>query len=251
MYQIVRCLLQHSGTEGARAGEGLLILPGGDLLRVAGEEDFGNFPAVEFGGTGIDGRGQETVLEGVGKGARLVAQGPGKEPHHGVGDDGRRELTAREDVVANRDFTCYQMLADAMVDAFVVTAEYHQVLLAGQLVGHLLGQLLAVGRSEDYLIVSALGLELLHQRIDRLDHHHHPRVAAETVIIDLAVAALAVFADVVDVDFDQAFVLSALDDGIAQRAFEQLGHYGKYINSHRCRKISDYFQKKTIFASYI
>ena len=43
--------------------EGLFVLPGLDELGIAGEEDVRDFPAVELGRAGIDGRGEQVVLE--------------------------------------------------------------------------------------------------------------------------------------------------------------------------------------------
>ena len=142
------------------------------------------------------------------------------------------------------------MLADAVVDSFVMAAQDHQVLLARQFIRHLLRQLFPVGRREDDLVVRALCLQLLHQREYGLDHHHHPGVAAEAVIVDLTIASLAVFAKVVHVDFNEPFVLGALHNGIAERAFQQLRHDGQDIDSHKQCKNSEYFKKKTTFASY-
>ena len=142
------------------------------------------------------------------------------------------------------------MLADAMVHTLVVAAENHQVLLARKLVGHLLRERLPVGRGEDDLVVVPFGLELLHQGVHRLDHHHHAGVTAETVVVDLAPAAFPIVTDVVDMDFDEPLVAGPFDDGVAERAFQQLRHDSQDIDSHKRCKISEYFQKKTIFASY-
>ena len=60
--------VQQAGTAFAGAGEGLFVLPGLDELGIAGEQDVRDLPAVELGGTGIDGRGDQAVLEAVGQG---------------------------------------------------------------------------------------------------------------------------------------------------------------------------------------
>ena len=243
-------LLQQFRAEAAGAVERLFVLPGGNLLRIAGKEDLGHFPAVEFCGTGIDRWGQEAVLEGVGQGGRLVAQGPGKKPHHGVGYDGGGQFAAAQDIIPYRYLARDQVLPDPVVHTFVMAAENHDVFLAGEFVGQLLGERLAVGRSKDDIIVGTFGFEFFHQRVNGLNHHHHAGVAAETVVIDLAVAAFAVLADVVDMDFDEPSVAGPLDDGVAERALEQLRNDCQDIDSHRDCKNNDYLQKKIIFASY-
>jgi hypothetical protein len=39
------------------------------------------------------------------------------------------------------------------------------------------------------------------------------------------------------VDFEQAFLLCPLQDGVVERAFKQLGHQGKDVNAHDGAKI--------------
>ncbi len=233
-------LFQQFRAEATSPFQRLLVLPGGDFLRVAGKEDFGNFPAVEFGRAGVDGRREEAVLEGIRECGGLVAQRTGKQAHDRVGNDRGRQFAAAENVIPYRYLTGDEMFADAVVHAFVVSAQDHDILLAGELIGHLLGERLAVGRGEDDLVVASLGLEVLHQVEHGLDHHHHPGVAAEAVVVHLAVASFAVFTDVVDMDFHEPFVAGALDDGVAQRTLEQLRNNGQDIDSHTRCKISDY-----------
>ena len=243
-------LAEQIRTECPGAFQGLFVLPGGNLLRIAGEQDLGDLPAVELGGTGIDGRGQEAVLEGIGQGARLVAQGARQQPDHGIGDDGGRQLAAAEHVVPHRDLPRDQMLPDPVVHSFVMAAQDHQVLHARKFVGYLLGERLPVGCGEDDLVVRPLGLELLHQAVDRLDHHHHAGVTAETVVVHLAPPPEAVFPDVVHMNLHETLVLGPFDDGISQGALEQPGDDGQDIDSHIRCKFSDYLGKKTIFAGY-
>ena len=142
------------------------------------------------------------------------------------------------------------MFANAVVHALVVAAEDHQVFLAGKLVGHLLGERFPVRGREDDLIVGALGLEPLHEPVDRLDHHHHSGIAAEAVVVDLAPAPEATFPDVVYMDFHEPLVLGTFDDGVAQRALQQFGDYSQDVDSHSGGKNSDYLGKKIIFAGY-
>lgn len=53
------------GAEFLGAFHGLGDFPFFDFGGVAGEEDVGDFPAFVVGGAGVDGGGEEVVLEGV------------------------------------------------------------------------------------------------------------------------------------------------------------------------------------------
>ena len=215
--------------------QGLALLPGLDFFRIAGEQDVGHLPAVEFGRAGVDGRGQQAVLEGVGEGGGFIAQRARKQPDHGVHDDGGRNLAAAEHVVAHRDFARHQVLADAVVDSLVVAAENDQIALAGKRVGDALIEDFAVGGGVDHLVVVAFGFQLLDEVVDGFDHHHHAGVAAVAVVVRLPVESLAIIADVVDVNLHQPLVYCAFDNRVAQRALEQFRNYTKDINSHAAK----------------
>lgn len=115
------------------------------------------------------------------------------------------------------------MLADPVVNPFVVATQDHQVFLAGEFIGHLLRKALPIGRGEDDLVVMPFRRKLRHQRKDRFDHHDHPGIPSETIVIHLTPAAFSVRTDVVDEDFDEPFPAGPLDDGMAERTFKQLG----------------------------
>ena len=101
-----------------------------------------------------------------------------------------------------------------------------------QRIGHRLIERLAVGRSEDHLVVVALRLKSRDAGVDRLYLHHHTRLAAERIIVDLAVAARGIIAQIVDHNFRQALVLGAFEDRAAEEALQHLGHHGKQIDTH-------------------
>ena len=189
-------------------------------------------PSVELLGAGIDRGLDEPVLERVAQCTLLVTDGTRQEPNHSIGNDGRRQFTASEDVIPDSDFACDEVLADAVVHALVVSAQDHQVLLERQGVCHGLVELLPVGRGEDDFVIIALAFQFLHASPHGLNLHDHSGFPAERVVIDLAVLAQAPVSQVVDVDFHESFVLCALQDGAVQWRVERLGHDGEYIYSH-------------------
>ena len=125
-----------------------------------------------------------------------------------------------------------------------MAAEDDDVLLEGEFVGDALVQDLAVGGHVDDLVVVSLGFQLLDHPEDRLHHHDHPGVSAVAVVIDVLARADAVFAEMMDVDFDQAFLDGAADDGVRQRALQKLRNYGQDIDSHGRSYILNYVLQK-------
>ena len=124
------------------------------------------------------------------------------------------------------------MLAYAVVYALVVAAEQNQIPLERELVGYALSKDLSV-RGEVYnLVVVALRLQLFDHTVNRLDHKDHSGIPAVTVVVHLEARTLAVFAQVVDLYFYYSLLPRPSHDGMAQRAFQQLRHYGNYVYSH-------------------
>ena len=220
------------GTQEAGAGEGLLFLPTVDGGMVAGKEDVGDTPAVELGGAGVDGRCQEIVLEGVGEGGSFVGHGAGKETDDGVGHDAGGEFAAGEDVVANGEFAGDEVVAYALIDALVVTAEEDDVGGEGQFVGHVLGETWGVGSRVDDVIVLALGGELADAVENGLYHEDETGVAAEGIVVDFAVLVEGPVPDVVHMYFNEAALAGTFDDGVVEGTLEEFGDNAEYVDTH-------------------
>ena len=210
----------------------MFVLPGLDELGIAGQEDIGNLPAVEFRGTGIDGRGDQAILETVGKSRRLVGQDAGDEPDDAVGQEGGRDLAAAHDEIAHGDLPGDEVFADAFVNALVMAAQDDDILLEGQLVGYSLVQDLPVRSHIDDFVVVPFRPQFLDHPEHRLHHHDHAGVAAIAIVIHGEARPEAVLAEVVDVDFHQAFFDGPARNGMTERAFEQLRDDGKDIDAH-------------------
>ena len=212
--------------------EGLFVLPGLDQFGIAGEKDIGDLPAVELGRTGIDGRGDQAVLEGVGQGRCLVGQDAGDEADDAVREKGCGNLAAADDKVAHGDLARHQMFADPFVNALVMSAEDDDVLLEGQFVGDALIQDFPVGGHVDDLVVMPFGRQFLDHPEHRLHHHHHAGVSTVAVVVHRQARSQAVLAEIVDMDFHQAFHDGAARNGMAQRTFEQFRNHGEDIDAH-------------------
>ena len=124
------------------------------------------------------------------------------------------------------------MLTDALVDALVVAAENDEVLLQAHLVRDALIEGLPIGRGIDHLIVVALALEVGDSAVDRLDLQDHPCLPPEGIVIDTAPLIRSVVTDIVDMKLEEALLLGTADDGVLERALEELGHDGEDIYSH-------------------
>ena len=232
--------------------EGLLVLPGLDELGIAGEEDVVNLPAVELGGAGVDGRGNQAVLERVGEGGGLVGEYARDQADDAVREEGGRNLAAADHEVAYGNLPRHEMFADALVYPFVVAAQYDNVLLEGQFVGDALVQDLAVRGHVDDLVVIPFGFQFLDHPEHGFHHHHHAGVAAVAVVVHGQARSEAVFAKVMDMDFHQAFLDGPTRDGMAQRTLEELRNDGEDIDAHafsvRSCKCNIYCRKNVIFA---
>ena len=76
---------------------------------------------------------------------------------------------------------------------------------------------IAVGRGEDHFVVVALGFEGCYAAIHRLHLHYHAGLAAEGVVVDLAVLVGGVVAKVVDMKLGQPLGLRPFQDGAVER----------------------------------
>ena len=124
------------------------------------------------------------------------------------------------------------MLANAIVNALVVAAEDNHVVEHRERVGHRLVELLAVGRSEDHLVVVALRFQCRDASVDGLALHHHSRRAAERVVVHTAVLVGGVVAQIVQMYFHQSFLLCACKDRGVDKPVEHFGQHCDNVYSH-------------------
>src|SRR5687768_10750495 len=100
----------------------LLQPPPPDVLMIAREQDLGHVPVAPARRAGVMGvlrraleRGTEGLLE---RGLR-VAERAGELAEHGVADDHRRQLAARQHVAPDGDLVRAEVVDDPLVEALV------------------------------------------------------------------------------------------------------------------------------------
>ena len=121
----------------------------GDRGVVAAEQDIGDAPAAEFDGAGVLGEFEEAGGVAVVGGALVVAEDAGEEAGNGVDNDGGGEGAVGEDVVADGKLAVDEVVDDALIDAFIVTAEEDEMRHLRQLLGDALGEGPAGGGHEE------------------------------------------------------------------------------------------------------
>ena len=131
----------------------LLVTPLRDRLVVAAEQHVGHGAPVPLGGLGVDGVLEQAVLVGLLDEGLGVADDTGQQASDRLDHREDRDLSAVEDVVAEREDPHGHPLAgplvDPLVDAFVATAGEREPRLVGELAGDLLRERLAAGAGND------------------------------------------------------------------------------------------------------
>ena len=145
----------------------------------------------------------------------------GQQPDNGVADDAGSQLTSAEDVASYGYLLGYEMFADAVVDALVVTAQDDQVSACGQAVAHTLVQHLPVRRGVDHLVVLPLRGQVRDSPVQRFRLDDHAGVASEAVIVYLLVVALAVVMQVDNMNLHESLFPGPSYNRMVERTFQQ------------------------------
>ena len=124
------------------------------------------------------------------------------------------------------------MLPEPLVHALVMAAQYYQVLLQRQFVGHRLAEHLAVGRGVYHLVVVALRLQFLYAVGQRLHSHHHSCTASVRVVVHAAVARQRIVVQVVEADLHQALLLCTTHYALLEEHIHHIGEQCQYVYSH-------------------
>ncbi len=233
-----------------------------DVVVAAGER-FWDGESAELGGTSVVGVVEESAGAVGGAGWRLVgsgggggfggelglaeafeaggvgvAEGSGEEADEGVDDDGGGELTAGENIVADGELAVAEGLVDALVDAFVASAEEDDAVEAGELVGDGLGEGLALGGEEDDGLAGEVAggfggeVEGVEGVEDGLGLEDHAFSTAEGAIVDGAVTVVGEGTEVVGGDVDLSGSDGAAEDSVLERGGEEVGKDGEDVNVH-------------------
>ena len=222
----------HFGSAFLGALNGLLQSPLADEFVITRQKHLRDIPSFVASWTGVDRRRNQSVLERVGKGRGLVAQGPRDEAHKAVDQNGGTQLASGQDIVSDAYLFGNQVFTDTFVNAFVVAAKDDDVLFHGELVAQRLVEHLAVGAHVDDLIVVPLAFQVADAVVDRLDHHHHARAGGKRVVVHLVVLVGAVVTQVVQSDFHNALVDGAFDDGFGEGSLKHFRENRDDVDAH-------------------
>lgn len=217
MIVLLYVVLKEVGAAFLGVAEGFFVEPFVNLRLIARYEYIRNTPTLVLGRAGVNAGLQESVLETVAKSTGFVAEGSGKEADNGVRHNGSGHLSAREDKVTNRIFLGNEVVTDTLVHAFVVPAEYDDVLFERESVCLALGETFPIGGGEDNLIVVTLCGEVGDGTVDGFDLQDHARAETKGVVVHLAVLVKGEVAEVVHIYFGKALVLGTLHYGVVER----------------------------------
>ena len=142
------------------------------------------------------------------------------------------------------------MVAHTLINALIVSTEYDDVAFEREVVGNVLVKLLAVGRSIDYLIVIALGLQCRNTAVDGFALHHHTCKSSVRIVVYTAPLVGRVVAQIVQVNFCQSLLLGAGKYRFVNKALKHFGQYGYYVYSHTC-KFTQFRSSDQVFQSTI
>ena len=96
---------------------------------------------------------QHIVLKTIAQCTLFIADYARNEPHNGICHHRSSQLTAREHIVADADFTRDKMFADAIVNAFIMSAKHDKVTFQRKVVGYMLVERFAIGRGKNHFII--------------------------------------------------------------------------------------------------
>lgn len=223
-------LFEEIGAIGAGAGEALGGAPFGDFAVVATEEDFGDGETAEVCGFGVLGGFEEAGgTEGFFDGAEFVSEDAGEEADDGVDHDDGCDGAVGENVVAEGEFFGLEVFDDAVVDAFVVAGDEDEVVGGGEVLGGGLAEALSGWAGDDD---AATGGEGFDGGEEGFGFEDHAGAATGGGVIDLAVFAEAVVAEVVDVEVERALLLGAAHHAEAQGDADEIGEEGDDVDAH-------------------
>ena len=130
--------VQQVGTALACAFQRLLESPVVYQFVIAREQYVGHFPTLVIGGTCVNGRGHQALLERIRQCGTFVVQHSGKKSHNTVCNHGGCQFASAQYVIAYGNLSCDKVFSYSFIDTLVMSAEYAEVLFQSQLVANAL-----------------------------------------------------------------------------------------------------------------
>jgi hypothetical protein len=160
-----------------------------------------------------------------------VAQHSLPQSRNGVDDHQRSELSARQDIVSDRDFAI-DVGFNASVEALVMAAHESEAVELREL----LGEVLVEGSPPCAQEKRSLGPVGFVNRFDAFDDriglHHHAASPAEGEVIDGPMSVMSVLSDIMEVDAHVALLAGASQNRALERTREEAGKECEDMESH-------------------
>ena len=202
--------------------------PGGDLGVVAREEHVGNCAALPFARAGIVRIFEQPVFEALLCARRFLAHHAGNEPHAGVEQGERGDLAARQHIVADRHLDEAARLDHPLVDALEARAEDDEARAPPPIARACACLNGLAARAHDQARPRIVRRDRrVEARGQHVGPHHHARAAARWRVVDRAMAAEPVLANVARLQRPQAPRQRFARQRLAERAREHGGKEGE------------------------
>ena len=199
---------------------------------VSTEQDVRHFPAIVVLWTRVNRGSQKAVLEAVAEGTCLVPKDSRNKSHESISQNCSSQFATAKHVIPDADFQSDDMVAKALVNAFVVPADHQEVARQRQLVDTLLFELLSIWSQENDFIVRSLSLKIRDGVMKRLHGEHHASCGAKRCIIDFVVFVGAPLTEVMYMHLHEALVDATLDDAFSKRPTQESGEDCQDVDAH-------------------
>ena len=215
-----------------------------DPLVIARQQHVGNRAPLPFARPRVMGIFEQAALEALLLARFDLAHHAGDQPHAGVEHGERRDLAARQHVVADRHLDQPAAGDDALVDALETRADDDEPRPRRPFARLALGERRAA-RAHDQPRPLVVGLKRrVEARRQNVGAHHHARPAARRRVVDRAVAAEPVLADVARLERPKPARQRVAGEAEAERPGEHLGEqsedrwrrtFGRFRGERRAR----------------
>jgi len=200
---------------------------------VAAEQDLGDVVFAKRVGASVLGIFEQGLGEAFIDRRGCVAKDTGAQAHDRVNDNDGCGFATRQDIVADGEFLIDEVFVDALINAFVATADEHEVVVLGECPGERLGEGLTLGGEQDAMGTAMIALDGFDRSDDRAGLHDHAGATAVRCIVSAAVAIGRVIADVVHADVEGACLTCSMNDRRAERRVEERGKERQDIATQR------------------
>ncbi len=217
-------MLEQILTTFLRSLQTFLKLPLPDLCVISLDEYIGNLHTAKFPWPSKLGMFEQAgMTEGIIAAAGFIVEDTRDEPDDGIDDGHGGHFPAIADEISDGDFGWFEPLSDAVVEAFVASAENEEPWFFGELFDEGLIEFFAGGRHHEQ---PAGGwwecLDGFDAVEDGLAHDEHSRATTEGLVVHLFVFSGSEVAEVMEADIDERLTDGPFEMSLAKIALEHL-----------------------------